>query len=186
MKFISFDIGFKNMAVCIASFNTQLIFHSLNKFDLNFPKKPTSQNIIDITIDFLDHIFHHFIFLDINDPLKVLIECQMTSKMKIIQTTIYSYFKMISKLESFNIDIIFLSPKHKLDLTKNYPLFSSSSHSTNNYKNNKLNSISFATFLLNNNYSYSNLLQIIQNEKKKDDICDAFLMIIFYFEKFYS
>ena len=35
MKVISFDIGIKNMAYCIASFNDKLEIIKLNKVDLN-------------------------------------------------------------------------------------------------------------------------------------------------------
>lgn len=182
MKIISFDIGIKNMAYSIAYIDNNLNILKLNKIDLNIAKNSTIQNLIDNTIDFLDDIFHNEINLNYNEKLKVLIECQMTSKMKCIQTTINTYFKMISKLEGFDIETIYLSPKHKLDLTKKYPNYSLNTD-YNNYKNNKINAISFATYLISNKYNNDNLLYLINNEKKKDDICDALLMIFYYYEK---
>lgn len=184
MKVISFDIGIKNMAYCIASFNDNLNIIKLNKINLNVSNKSTIQNLIDNTIDFLDEIFHSEINLNHDEPLKVLIECQMTSKMKCIQTTINTYFKMISKLEGFNIETIYLSAKHKLDLTKKYPDYSFKIVDTkNNYKNNKINALNFATYLLLNKYKNDELINLINKEKKKDDICDALLMIFYYYEK---
>jgi hypothetical protein len=181
MKVISFDIGIKNMAYCIATFNDKLEIVKLNKIDLNIHNKATIQNLIETTIDFLDNVFLNEINL-IKDPLKVLIECQMTSKMRCIQTTINTYFKMISKLEGYDIETIYLSAKHKLDLTKKYTDFLSIDDKSN-YRNNKINSVNFANYLLTNKYHNEDIIKIIKNEKKKDDICDALLMIFYYYEK---
>jgi hypothetical protein len=183
MIVISFDIGIKNMAYCIASFNNELNIIKLNKIDLNIHNKSTIQNLIDNTIEFLDEIFHNEIILNDNECLKVLIECQMTSKMKCIQTTINTYFKMISKFENIDIETLYLSAKHKLDLTKKYPNFSLKDDSKSNYKNNKINAVSFANYLLDNKYFNNNISDIIKKEKKKDDVCDALLMIFYYYEK---
>jgi hypothetical protein len=183
MIVISFDIGIKNMAYCIAHFNDNLEIKILNKINLNINTNSNIQNIIDNTIDFLDHIFHNDILMNNNDVLKVLIECQMTSKMKCIQTTINTYFKMISKLEGLNIETIYLSAKHKLDLTKKYPNYSYINNNKNNYKNNKINAVNFAYYLLENKYLNNHIISIINNEKKKDDVCDALLMIFYFYEK---
>jgi hypothetical protein len=182
MKVISFDIGIKNMAYCIASFKDKLEIIKLNKIDLNINNKDTTQTIIDNTIDFLDNIFHNELIIDNTESLKILIECQMTSKMKCIQTTINTYFKMISKFEGLDIETINLSAKHKLDLTKKYPDFSNIDNKSN-YRNNKINAVSFAIYLLNFKYIFNDILNIIKNQKKKDDICDALLMIFYYYEK---
>jgi hypothetical protein len=183
MIVISFDIGIKNMAYCIASFNNGLEIKKLNKIDLNIHNKATIQNLIDNTIEFLDEIFHNELIMNNGECLKVLIECQMTSKMRCIQTTINTYFKMISKFENIDIETIYLSAKHKLDLTKKYPNYSLKDDCKSNYKNNKINAVSFANYLLDNKYINKDISQIIKNEKKKDDICDALLMIFYYFEK---
>jgi hypothetical protein len=183
MKLISFDIGIKNMAYCIASINQDnLEIIKLNKIDLEINNKATTQTIIDITIEFLNNIFHNEIIMNNDECLKVLIECQMTSKMRCIQTTINTFFKMISKFEGLDIETINLSAKHKLDLTKKYPEFSNTDDKSN-YRNNKINAISFANYLLNSKYFNNDILEIIKKEKKKDDICDALLMIYYYYEK---
>jgi hypothetical protein len=69
-----------------------------------------------------------------------------------------------------------------IDLTKKYPDFSNIDNKSN-YKNNKINAVSFANYLLNFKYNDNNILEIIKKEKKKDDICDALLMIFYYYEK---
>jgi hypothetical protein len=182
MKVISFDIGIKNMAYCIASFKNNLEIIKLNKIDLTISNKASVQTLIETTIEFLDDIYNQ-INLNNDECLKVLIECQMTSKMRCIQTTINTYFKMISKIEGIDIETIYLSPKHKLDLTKKYPEYSYKEDKNNNYRNNKINAILFSSYLLEKIYKNNEIFEIIKKEKKKDDICDAFLMIVFYYEK---
>ena len=179
MLIISFDIGIKNMAYCIADCNNDFNLISLNKVDLEINNKDNIQKLIDNTIDFLDDIK---IEIGEFDKLIVLIECQMTSKMKCIQTTINTYFKMLSKFEGLDIETIYLSPKHKLDLTKKYPDYSYIDKN-DAYKSNKINAVSFASYLLINKYSNDKFLKILCGFKKKDDVADALLMIIYYYEK---
>ena len=120
---LSFDIGIRNMAYCYASvYNNSIDLKKLNKVDLNLKKNSNTQTIINTTIDFLDNLMDTEI--DTNFPkLIVLIECQMTSIMKCIQTTINTFFKLIHKYESLNITTINLSPKFKLSLIFNIFLF---------------------------------------------------------------
>jgi len=183
---ISFDIGIKNMAYCYAIINDsskELLLKDLNNIDLSVPKICSSRTLIDYTIDFLDDLMLS-LNINKNEKIKIFIECQMTSKMKCIQTAIYTYFKMLSKLENIDIDIIYLFPKHKLDVTNKYPDFKLSNDNSNAYKNNKINSILFTSYLLNNHFKNDKFIEIHNKYKKKDDISDAFLMIIYYFNEF--
>ncbi len=177
MNIISFDIGIKNMAYCHASIiNKELVLKNLNKTDLNISKKANSQMIIDTTLEFLENLIHNELQLDPSIPLVILVESQMTSIMKCIQTTIHTFFKCIGKYEGYQINTYSLSPKHKLSFMENY-------QGDNNYKNNKINAISFTKELLENKYKNNDFLDIYNSTKKKDDISDAFLMVIYYYEK---
>jgi len=189
VQLLSFDIGIKNMAYCFVKVDNddkqkqkQISFMNLNKIDLNIARKATIQMTIDNTIEFLDNLINEELSIDINDKLIVLIECQMTSLMKTIQTTINTYFKMIHKYETFNIETIYVSPKHKLNIINKYQ----DKMASNSYKQNKMDAIYFTKYLLENTYKDldddSRFLNIYQEMKKKDDISDAFLMIIYYYE----
>ena len=172
---LSFDIGIRNMAYCYASvYNNSIDLKKLNKVDLNLKKNSNTQTIINTTIDFLDNLMDTEI--DTNFPkLIVLIECQMTSIMKCIQTTINTYFKMTAKFHSAIIETIYLSPKHKLTLIQN--------HLPNcDYKKNKQEAVELTKHLLENKYQNQDFINIYNSLKKKDDVCDAFLMIIYFFE----
>lgn len=176
-QLIAFDIGIKNMAYCftIIDDNNELIVKSLNKIDLN-SNKNNIQNIIDNTIDFLDTLL---IELDINmnEELIILIECQMTSIMRTIQTCINTYFKIINKHDNLNIKTIYVSPKHKLKIMDKF----TDIISTDKYKQNKIDSIFYTKYLLTDTiYKNNIILEQINSFKKKDDLCDAFLMCIYF------
>ncbi len=192
VQLLSFDIGTKNMAYCFVTINEnkEISFKTLNKSDLNLSKKANIQNIIDNTIDFLDNLINHELTIDTNDKLVVLIECQMTSIMRTIQTTINTYFKMLNRYDSYKIDTIYVSPKHKLNIINKYQ----DKIASNSYKQNKIDAIYFCQYLLENTYKNidenqasncegkKKFIDIYKSLKKKDDISDAFLMVIYYYE----
>lgn len=183
VQILAFDIGIKNMAYCyINSYkdneNYKIDFLNLNKVDLNLSKNSNIQKVIDNTIDFLDIIINDELTIDNNEKLVVLIECQMTSLMKTIQTTINTYFKVIGRFSGYNIETIYLSPKHKLNIINKYD----GEMQNSSYKQNKVEAVYFCKFLLENKYYNSHFLEIYNSHKKKDDLSDAFLMCIYYYE----
>lgn len=182
VQLLSFDIGTVNMAYCYATVNNddkKLNLCHLNKVDLCLKKSANIQKIIDATIEFLEEIVNE---LDIkqNEKIIVLIECQMKSDMRTIQTVINTYFKLMGKYEAFDIETIYVSPKHKLNIINKYDDKIASS----SYKQNKNEAVFFTKYLLENNYTNEKFLNIFNTMKKKDDISDAFLMIIYYYENF--
>ena len=181
IQLISFDIGIKNMAYCYSICNNNdFKVMNINKIDLN-SNKNNIQNIINNTIEFLDDIMTS-LNIDINSKIIILIECQMTSIMRTIQTCINTYFKVISKHQNIDIDTIYVSAKHKLKIMDIYPDIIVN----DKYKQNKLDSIFYATHLLQTRFKDDNILSIINSFKKKDDLCDSFLMCIYYYSNIYS
>jgi hypothetical protein len=181
IQLLAFDIGIKNMAYCFSICNNnEFNVMNINKIDLN-SKKNNIQNIIDNTIEFLDDIMNS-LNIDINSKIIILIECQMTSIMRTIQTCINTYFKVISKHQNIDIDTIYVSAKHKLKIMDIYP----DTIVNDKYKQNKLDSIFYTTHLLTSTFKDDKTLEIINSFKKKDDLCDAFLMCIYYYSNIYS
>ena len=179
IQLLAFDIGIKNMAYCHCSIDNdkKINFLNINNVDLCCNKK-NIQVIIDNTIEFLDTILVDLNIIN-NDNLKliVLIECQMTSIMRTIQTCINTYFKLVSKHQNLDIKTEYVSPKHKLKIMDKFPEIVVNSK----YKQNKLDAIYFTNHLLTTTYKNDHILNIINSHKKKDDLCDAFLMCIYYF-----
>jgi hypothetical protein len=180
-QIISFDIGIVNFAYCIAVIEDNNInFKEIQKINLNCNKK-NNQDIVDAIIDLLEDITSK---IDFNYPLIVLIENQITSSMKSIQTAINTYYKLICRYENIDIQTIYLSAKHKLNLINKYKdLFVNNEIIKNDkYKQNKIDSVLFTKWLLENKYKDDNILNYYNSISKKDDICDSYLMIIYYFE----
>jgi hypothetical protein len=181
IQLLSFDIGIKNMAYCFAICEeTEFKVMNIDKIDLN-SNKNNIQNIIDNTIEFLDDIMTT-LNIDINSKMIILIECQMTSIMRTIQTCINTYFKVISKHQNIDIETIYVSAKHKLKIMDVY----TDTIMNDKYKQNKIDSIYFTNHLLTTRFKDDKILEIINSFKKKDDLCDAFLMCIYYYSNIYS
>ena len=179
-QLLSFDIGIKNMAYCFAIINdneneNDLIIKAIDKIDLNCSNN-NIQNIIDNTIEFLDDLMIKLNLENTNDKLIILIECQMTSIMRTIQTCINTYFKLVGKHLNLDIETIYVSPKHKLKIMDKY----SDIIVSNKHKQNKLDAIYYASHLLETVYKNDEILKIINSHKKKDDLCDTFLMCVYY------
>ena len=180
-QLLSFDIGIKNMAYCFAIINeneneNDLIIKAIDKIDLNCSNN-NIQNIIDNTIEFLDDLMIKLNLENTNDKLIILIECQMTSIMRTIQTCINTYFKLVGKHLNLDIETIYVSPKHKLKIMDKY----SDIIVSNKHKQNKLDAIYYASHLLETVYKNDEILKIINSHKKKDDLCDTFLMCVYYY-----
>ena len=179
-QLLSFDIGIKNMAYCFAIINeneneNDLIIKAIDKIDLNCSNN-NIQNIIDNTIEFLDDLMIKLNLENTNDKLIILIECQMTSIMRTIQTCINTYFKLVGKHLNLDIETIYVSPKHKLKIMDKY----SDIIVSNKHKQNKLDAIYYASHLLETVYKNDEILKIINSHKKNDDLCDTFLMCVYY------
>jgi hypothetical protein len=98
--------------------------------------------------------------------------------MRCIQTTINTYFKVVAKHQQMNINTIYVSPKHKLKIIDKY----GEKIVNDKYKQNKIDAVFYTNHLLTNIYKNDEVLAIINSNKKKDDLCDAFLMCVYYYE----
>ena len=183
---ISFDVGIKNMAFCIMEKSSSEEWHiiALEKIDLGCsPKNSSTMKIVDATLQVLDDILMNK--LDTSKKLHVLIETQMTSIMKCIQTVINTFFKIQAKYLYCDIVTHYISPKHKLNLINTYKDEYKPSYTeySNQYKKNKGDAIDFGEWLLVDKYnSNPDILVSMQESKKKDDEMDSFLMAAYFVE----
>lgn len=177
MLIISFDIGIKNLAYCIMDSEKKSIIET-ELIDLKC-KKQNIQNIIDATLELLDDIFNK---LDTTQKIHVIIESQMISSMKAIQTVINVFFKMYKKYENLDIETKYISAKNKLALINKFKdeYVHDDKIMSSQYKQNKVDSIHFGKWLLTHKYPHPDLLNKIELMKKKDDIFDTILMCIYF------
>ena len=173
MEVISFDVGIKNLAYCILRReNRQDTIKHLEKIDLKCKKNET-QKIADCLIEVLDDILYNK--LDLNLSIVVLIESQMISSMKAIQTVINTFFKVVAKYQSLDIKTRYMSAKLKLSLVQQYKSYNG--HSTiasSQYKQNKIDSVHFASWLLKESFP-----EYVRDSISPDE-SDCLLMCVHY------
>lgn len=183
VQIIAFDVGIRNFAYCVLHVHekNRRTIRALEVVDLGVAKN-NKQGAIDACIDLLDEIV--FQKIDTSLPTIVLIEQQMTAAMKAIMVAINVFFKMTAKYHGMEVTSKYLSAKHKLSFQEQYPDYApNESVANSSYKQNKLDSIHFGTWYLQEKLQDHEQIQKIATIKKKDDLFDALLMTIYYADK---
>jgi len=122
----------------------------------------------------------------------ILIENQPSMKnptMKSIAAGLYDFYMirgLLDKVEYSNIKIVkFMSPSNKLKLvddgqTKQVVIYKAESNESKAYKLTKELSVKYAKELINDMPEW---ITFLNNQKKKDDLADALLQGLYYYEK---
>jgi hypothetical protein len=194
MIYISFDIGIKNLALCILKKTDEEISILDWRIISLADKKKDIKGIDDIAERIymeLDNIIGYLKEREINEIDYVLIENQpsnLNGMMKTIQYIIYCYFsllkywdKIIGNVVLVNASLKTKTHEYKPDIqikmdeiqkTKN-----SKGFRRDKYKMNKQTSIEICkNYIKDDSY----LCEIFDNNKKKDDLCDACLQAVAY------
>lgn len=191
MIYISFDIGIKNLALCILKKTDEKITILDWRIISLADKKKDIKGIDDIAERIymeLDNIIGYLKEREINEIDYVLIENQpsnLNGMMKTIQYIIYCYFSLLKYWDKIieNVVIVNASLKTKtheykpdiqikMDETKN-----SKGFRRDKYKMNKQTSIEICKNYIKDD---AGLCEIFDNNKKKDDLCDACLQAVAY------
>ena len=191
MIYVSFDIGVKNLAVCILKReNDDLSIIDWNIICLSEKKKDLKgiKNIADVVYKELDDIIGTLHAIEIDYIDKVIIENQpsnLNGIMKIIQLLIYSYFDLIRHWKKNVGEVILINASVKL---QNHDFIPSSGNSVvkkmsknEKYKLNKKNGIEVCRHYIKNDM---NLLNFFDSHKKKDDLADTCIQTISYLRKY--
>lgn len=191
MIYISFDIGIKNLALCILKKTDEEISILDWRIISLADKKKDIKGIDDIAERIymeLDNIVGYLKEKEINEINYVLIENQpsnLNGMMKTIQYIIYCYFSLLKYWDKIieNVVLVNASLKTKtheykpeiqikMDETKN-----SKGFRRDKYKMNKQTSIEICKNYIKDD---CDLCEIFDNNKKKDDLCDACLQAVAY------
>jgi hypothetical protein len=186
MQYIGFDIGIRNLAYCIVvadEHGNDVHIQQVRKIDMEC-KKSEHQKLVDATINVLDDVLHDN--LDASKPITVLIESQMTSVMRCIQTVINTFFKVNAKYMDIDMQTRYVSPKIKLSMINRYTseyVRLLRSPKVSSYKQNKLDAVHFTMWLLDGKkYGDAKVKQQLIASNKPDDECDSLLMTFAYIE----
>lgn len=192
MVYISFDIGIKNLALCILKKeNKEIKIIDWRVIELAEKKKGTNiENIKEILYYELDNIVGSI--EEINEKIEyVLIENQpsnLNGIMKTIQLLIYSYYSLLNHWDKLSINVLLISASLKLQNHdyKPEPLVKIDNNRTkkeqkrDKYRNNKNDAIEITKKYIEED---EKLLQIFKQHKKKDDLADTLLQTISYIKK---
>jgi hypothetical protein len=191
MIYISFDIGVKNLAVCILKYDSNITIIDWDVIRLADTKKELKSidELSERLFMALDEIVGKLKVktMDIIDV--VLIENQpsnLNGIMKTVQHIIYTYFSLLKYWENNIHKVEFINASHKLKNHSYIPLQNeenivakknSKGFTREKYKWNKATSIYICRQYIDHD---SFLTEYFDNNKKKDDLSDSFLQAVSY------
>jgi hypothetical protein len=192
MVYISFDIGIKNLALCIIK-RTEDDIHILDWRIISLAdKKKDIKGIDDIAERIyieLDNIIGFLKGKGIDTVDYVLIENQpsnLNGMMKSIQYIIYCYFSLLKYWDKIINNVVLVNAGLKTKTHDFKPLIQIKMDDTQNTKNSKgfrrdkykMNKQTSIEICQNYIKDDEKLCNIFDNNKKKDDLCDACLQAV--------
>jgi hypothetical protein len=185
---LSFDIGIKNLAYCILYQNDDKSI-TIEKWDniqlLENDEKCKGFPLNEITKRMYNKLNTELSNYDITEVLLENQPCLKNPVMKSIQMIIYGFFNYQSVLLGRKIENIkLINASNKLKVGKDFHEINNKECITkikNKYTRNKKLAIEYTNWILINRVNnYEELLEYFNNNKKKDDLSDAFLQGLYY------
>lgn len=194
MIYISFDIGVKNLALCILNHNPENHQVSITDWRVialaDSKKQFKGMDLISDTVYAeLDNIIGSLQEIDINYIDKVIIENQpsnLNGIMKTIQMLIFGYFSLLKHWDQKVGEVILINAVHKLQNHSYVPASKREENATaktgkkDKYKLNKQDSIDICKYYIKDD---KHLTEIFTANKKKDDLADTCIQTISYIRK---
>ena len=193
MIYISFDIGVKNLALCVLKHdkeNDEVSIIDWRVISLADNKKQFKgmDLVSDVVYAELDNIIGCLQEIEINFMDKVIIENQpsnLNGIMKTIQMLIFGYFSLLKHWDQKVGEVILINAVHKLQ-NHSYVPESKTAVKTekigrrDKYKLNKQDSIEICKYYIKDD---TQLMQLFSSNKKKDDLADTCIQTISYLRK---
>jgi hypothetical protein len=194
MLYISFDIGVKNLALCILN-QTDSLIRVIDWRVITLAEKKKDINglntISENLFNELDNIVGSIEELKYEKIDYVLIENQpsnLNGIMKSIQLLIFSYFMLLKHWDKVNMNVLLINASLKLQYHtfKPEPLIKFDSQRTkkelkrDKYRNNKNDGIEITKYYIKDNKI---LYDYFTKHKKKDDLADTLLQTVSYIKK---
>tara|TARA_B110000114_G_scaffold99748_1_gene105025 strand:+ start:493 stop:1134 length:642 start_codon:yes stop_codon:yes gene_type:complete len=193
MIYISFDIGVKNLALCILKQDNNLIeIIDWRVICLVEKKKDINglNSISEILFYELDNIMGSLEELKYDKIDYVLIENQpsnLNGIMKSIQLLIFSYFSLLKHWDKLNMNVLLINASLKLQYHtfKPEPLKIDNSRTkkqqkSDKYRKNKNDGIEITKYYIKENEILNNYFT---KHIKKDDLADTLLQTVSYIKK---
>jgi len=194
MLYISFDIGVKNLALCILN-QTDSLIRVIDWRVITLAEKKKDINGLNTISENLfyelDNIVGSIEELKYEKIDYVLIENQpsnLNGIMKSIQLLIFSYFMLLKHWDKVNMNVLLINASLKLQYHtfKPEPLIKFDRQRTkkelkrDKYRNNKNDGIEITKYYIKDNKI---LYDYFTKHKKKDDLADTLLQTVSYIKK---
>lgn len=185
---LSFDIGIKNLGYCIMYKNEDKTI-TIKKWDiiklLEDNEKCKGFPLNEITKRMYTRLNNELENYNITEILLENQPCLKNPVMKSIQMIIYGYFQYQTILLGRKIESIkMINASNKLKVGKDLHEINNKESITrikNKYTRNKKLAIEYTNwFLINRVKNYEELYENFNNNKKRDDLADAFLQGLYY------
>lgn len=189
MIYLSFDIGVKNLAMCVLRHeNNEIAIIDWEVITLVPSKKQVKgvNNIANILFNELDNIVGKLQTIDIEIIDKVMIENQpsnLNGIMKTIQYLIFSYFDLLRHWDSKVTEVLLVNPALKLKFHSFEPSSKQITEKmtrSERYKYNKSDGIEICSYYIRDDET---LQTFFKSHKKKDDLADTCLQTVAYIRK---
>ena len=168
LKIASFDVGIKNLALCVVNTNEKILLWEILDISASSNKLICKNMVKQLDeIDLLKNI----------DVVLVEQQPRFNNKMRIVQGYLDVYFTIRAIDNGINPKIISYSPKHKLNCydgeTPDY------THLKSQYNQRKKIAVFHTQELIKNTQDVG-IIQKFENSKKKDDYSDSYLQSLSY------
>lgn len=188
MIYISFDIGVKNLALCILKYEETITILDWKIITLAETKKEAKDinDLSEIIYMEMDAIIGNLKDAGYNIIDYVLIENQpsnLNGVMKTVQHIIYSYYNLLKYWDGLVKKVVLVNASLKLKNHTYQPSVfinketSKKTFRRDKYKNNKQNSIEICREYIKNDIF---LTELFNSNKKKDDLSDSCLQTVSY------
>ena len=168
---LSIDVGIKNLSYCVLSSTGEIVdWKNLAVIDEDC-------NCKTLKLEYLVEKFLETLMMNFDECFKVesvIIENQPMLKnglMKTLSVVIYTYFNMMKMQYGWIQNVNFISANNKLKCKK------MTEPASKNYKDRKKQSIMLTRIYL---AEIPAKLEWLNVQKKKDDLCDAFLAGVYF------
>ena len=189
-KYLSFDIGIKNLAYCLLEVDDSTEYRNIKilewgVMDLAQGQKVKELDLMTIHSRMIDAL-NNCDFLNSNSEINTAIlenqPCLMNPTMKSVQILLFASLWM--RKEDGVIDIgkmAMFSARNKLEAYDGPEI--DFSHIKTKYTRTKKLSIAYTKYMLVESEQSQEMKELFENSKKKDDLADAYLQGLTYIKK---
>ena len=189
-KYLSFDIGIKNLAYCLLEVDDSTEYRNIKilewgVMDLAQGQKVKELDLMTIHSRMIDALYSCD-FLNSNSDINTAIlenqPCLMNPTMKSVQILLFASLWM--RKEDGVIDIgkmAMFSARNKLEAYDGPEI--DFSHIKTKYTRTKKLSIAYTKYMLVESEQSHEMKELFENSKKKDDLADAYLQGLTYIKK---